>query len=187
MAAYTDRANVKAVLRVPAGVTRHDALIDLYLAGIDAEMLSLLGQNAITQATYSETYDVDGVTAAIQLRNWPCTNIAAVTNNDSAVASTDYYIDPETRSFCRLKSLGSYFTPGPQQVQITYTAGLTQVPGDLTLCASLIVAHRVNTGGHGGLQGESSGGYSYDAAKDAGAYLPPAALAIINKRRPLLR
>ena len=188
MASYTDLANVKAVLRVPSGVTRHDALINLYLAGIDTEMLGLLGQTAITQATYSETYDVDGPSEqAIQLRNWPCTSVAAVTDNGSLVAATDYYVDPETRSFVRLKGSAAFFTEGRQQVQITYTAGQTTIPGDLTIAASLIVAAKVNSGGHVGLQGESDGGYSYTAADAGVAYVPPAALAIIQRRRALLR
>lgn len=187
MADFTTRSNVKAVLRVPAGVTRHDALIDLYVAGIDAEMLSLLGVSGYTSQSYSEVYDIDGPREnAIQLRHWPATSVAAVTDDGSAVAATDYYVDPETRSFLRLKGSGSFFTEGRQKVAITYTAGQA-IPGDLTTAATLLVAHKVNSGGHVGYASEIGGGYHYTLATGEAAYAPPSVMAIINRKRALLR
>jgi hypothetical protein len=187
MADFTTLANVKAVLGVPAGVTRHDAKINLYLGGIDAEMLSLLGQSAITSTVYSETYDVDGPRErSIQLRHWPATSLGAVTDDGSAVAADNLYIDPETRSFVRLIGSGSFFTEGRQKVVVTYTAG-QPIPGDLTTAATLLVVHKVNAGGHAGLGQESSGGYSYTVADGEAAYAPPSVMAIINRRKPLLR
>lgn len=188
MASFTTLANVQAVLGIPAGTTRHDARINLYLAGIDQEMLDLVGQTAITSTVYSETYDVPTSREnAIALRHWPCTAVAALTDDGSAVAADDRYIDPETNSFVKLVGSGAFFSPGRQKVQITYTAGYASIPGDLTLAASLLVAAKVNGGGHVGLQGESASGYSVQRANRADAFLPPEVAAIISRYRGLLR
>jgi hypothetical protein len=187
MAEFTTLGNVKSVLSIPAGVTRHDAVINLYLAGIDAEMLSLLGQTAITSTVYSETYDIDGPREnAIPLRHWPATAVAAVTDDGSLVAASNLYIDPGTRSFLRLKGSGAFFSEGRQKVEVTYTAG-EPIPGDLTTAATLLVASRVNTGQHSGMAAEVSGGYHYTTATGEAAYMPPAVVAIINRRKPLFR
>lgn len=187
MADFTTLGNVKAVLSVPAGVTRHDAMINLYLAGIDAEMLSLLGQSAITSTVYSETYDVDGPReSAIALRHWPATAVAALTDDGSLVAADNVYIDPATRAFVRLVGSGSFFTEGRRKVVVTYTAG-EPIPGDLITAATLLVAAKVNSGPHSGLASENGGGYSYQTASGEAAYLPPSVAAIINRRKPLFR
>jgi hypothetical protein len=181
---FTTLANVRAALGVPSGVTRHDARINLYLSGIDAEILGLIGQAGFTSQTYSETYDVDGPReSALPLRHWPVTNVAAVTNDGSAVSLSDVYVDPDSRSTLKLKGSGSFFVEGRQKVQVTYTAGQA-IPGDLTVAATLLVAAKVNAGGHAGLESESSNGYDY---KRATSSLPPEVAAVIAKYRPLFR
>lgn len=188
MAQFTTLANVKAVLRAPSGVTRHDAMINLFLGGIDQEMLDLLGMSSITSMSHSETYDIDGPRErSIALRHWPATSVAAVTDDGSAVAATDYYIDPDTRSFLRLKGSGSFFSEGRQTVQVTYTAGEASIPGDLTLAASIMVAAKVNASPHAGMGVEEANGYSASRASGSEAYLPPEVASIIARRRPLFR
>jgi len=188
MASFTTAANVKAVLGIPTGTTRHDALINLHLAGIDQEMLDLVGQTGITSQVYSEVYDVPGPGEnMIALRHWPATSIAALTDGGSLRAATDYYVDPESQSTVMLSGSGDFFTNGRQQVEITYTAGYSAIPGDLTMAASLLVAARINQGGIGGLESESASGYSKKAASGADAFLPPAVRSILARYRPLLR
>lgn len=188
MAAFTTRANVKVALGIPAGTTRHDGKIDLYLDGIDNEMLGILGQSAITQTVYAEVYDVDGPReSSIQLRHWPATAVAALSNDDSLVAAADYYIEQETQSFVRLKGAGSFFANGRQKVSITYTAGYAAVPGDLTVAATLLVVSQVNGGAHAGLRDESSAGYAYTRPDGSIAFMPPEVASIVARRRPAFR
>lgn len=188
MAAFTTRSNVKVALGIPAGTTRHDGKIDMYLEGIDAEMLAVLGVSAVTSTVYSEVYDVDGPReSSIQLRHWPATSVAALSNDSSLVAADDYYIDPDTQSFVRLKGAGSFFLQGRQKVSVTYTAGYATIPGDLTVAATLLVVSQINGGAHAGLQAENTAGYHYTRPDGAIAYLPPEVASILARRRSAFR
>jgi hypothetical protein len=156
--ALTSVANVKSALGIPAGTTRHDVIIGLYVDGIDQLMRDAIGVPGFTSTDYTEWVETEEYGEnMIRPSAWPITSIAAITDDGSLVAAGDYYISPD-RSHVKIVSQGGAFTKGRRKVQITYTAGWTETEvGPMKNAAMLWAAAMFNQGAMMGLTQEQMG------------------------------
>lgn len=182
--ALSRRAGVKAILRIPSAVTQDDALIDALLDAGDQAGLGYLGLAGVTQQAVDEVYDCDTRQDRVKSRYSPINSVTALTDNGSAVSSSDFYT-PRSGSvgYIRLKTTGAFFTPGKQTVQATLNVGWADSsPGLTSIQAAFehIVASMYEQGGHSGMESEKLGNYSYKL--DEGT-VPPVARGILNSYR----
>lgn len=181
---FTTTERVKRRLRIPAAVTCHDTLLGELADEANDELLHLLreaGAAGITDTTYSEVHDVErsGV-SELRLMRWPVVSVAALTDNDTAVAAADFYTDTAV-GYVRL--VDRYFTPGRQQVEVTYTAGWgSTAPDDLVRAATILACEAWNTDAHAGMRSEGREGYRYTRSDQV---LPPAVARILGRYRDL--
>lgn len=167
---FTTTARVKAHLSIPAGVTQHDVRIGYAVDAVDAIILPLLGLNpitgSITQQWYSDYIDVEECDQdRVALSHTPLVagSIAAVTNDGSALVSTDWY-SRDTVSEIVLTGDGAFFTQGKRKVVVTYQAGYSSVPGTLSLAGDAIGAWVFQQLPKAGFESEKTGEYSYSAS-----------------------
>lgn len=180
MADFTTLTRVKALLGIPAGVTRNDASLTNIVAAVDGLLLGLMGLAAFTSQTWTETLDVDDVDYdSLPLKYVPVTSVAAVTNNGTLLDTTAYYATPE--GFLNRKD-GGYWCYGRQKVQVTYTAGQA-VPEDLLSAGTALAAMIFNTSSHAGMESERIGDYSYKLGDPSKMALPAEVLLTVAKHR----
>ena len=184
MANFLTTAKVKAVLRIPAGVTQWDDDIASWLAVAEEETLSYLGYPFIVQTTATETFDIAGSQQAIALDGPNVTSVAALTDDGSLVDADDYYVTANAVSpYLRLESLTDSFTQGRQKVAVTYTAGWSSVPERFTMAAALIAAGYWNQGPTVGFESEKMGSRSY---RKTAEIVPRQARALLNGWRRIM-
>lgn len=186
MATFTTRARVKNLLGIPSGVTFHDAKVDAVVAGVDRQILAWIGLPYLTQQTYSEKFDVEGPgEQEVALTYRPVASVAALTDDGSLLAASDYYVKTRVGHVV-LTGSAAYFTQGRQKVEVTYTAGYESVPDDLMSAGDILAVALCNAGPHAGLQSEGeSGGYHYQARSIHDQAVPPEVRAIIGGYRRL--
>jgi hypothetical protein len=160
---FTSSARVKRELRIPAGVTTWDLLIDDIVVQAHASILTRLDLAGKTVQTYSETLDIEGFRVSqIALRHRPTVAIAALTDSGTAVAAENYAL---RSGWLKLKGPGACFTGGVGEVDVTYTAGFASDPEDLIEAETLEACRRWNTGPKTGLGEERTGRYTWIGAK----------------------
>lgn len=189
MPSWTTADEIKAMLRIPAAITQHDAILGTIASQVSAEInaqLDLPCSATTTMVSCAETLDVDdwGIDR-IRLRYAPIISIAALTDDGSAVARADYGWEAEI-GYIFLKGDGAQFTPGKQTVAVAYTAGFavpaTDAP-DLCGAAALMGIERFNRAPMTGHESESVGGLSYRATRNPDTIIEET----LGRYRPVLR
>jgi hypothetical protein len=111
-----------------------DSTIEEYIADLSQYWLQLCGVYTLsTEYTVTETYNGTG-TVRLKTRQQPILSVAAVTVNGCPIPAVSgpmgsgYGIE-DNGNFIYLR--GYVFWRGVQNVQITYTAGASSVPGDI--------------------------------------------------------
>ena len=145
----TDLDRVKRLLRIPAGITVHDARITEIVGESDGELLALVGLDSWDAATaYTDSLDVYPGTAGqvLLLRRWPVTAVVALTAGGAGlVEGVDFRVDRGGV----LRLLGTRtLDAGTDAAQCTYTAGHVSAgstPTWLLRLGSLAAARQYNT------------------------------------------
>lgn len=107
--------------------------------------------------TFTELIDIEDESQnAFLVGTIPLVSVVAITDNGTALASSDYLVYPVT-GFIKRKD--NYWTQGDQTVEITYIAGLT-VPSSIKLAAKEIIGGYFNSAGSN-LESERIGRYEY--------------------------
>lgn len=180
---FTTAARIKAHVGIPAGVTQHDARIGYAVDAVDSILLPLLGLDpitgSVTQQWYSDRIDIEGPDEdRVGLAHYPLVagSIAAVTNDGTALATTDWYTRDKVGEVV-LTGDGSFFAEGKQKVVVTYQAGYPSVPGALSLAGDAIGAWVFNQLPKAGFESERIGEVGYSARGNGGGMdesdLPP--------------
>ena len=158
----TDVDRVKRLLRIPAGVTQHDAVLaDLALAGERAVLSELRLTGGITQSNYTDRVDANG--PYVQTRRFPVQAVSSVVDTGTTLASTAYTWTAE--GLITLLG-GACFSTERRSVVITYAAGFTNAgldaipPPDLAHAATLAAACAWNRDPRAGLVDADTGDYS---------------------------
>ena len=176
--AFTTVANVKAILNIPDTVSQWDTLLDTIVAMVDSEIIGLIGHN-IDSTAYVEKYDIDSETQnEVVLNQFPVISVAYVTDAGGTVSTDNYYADLEP-GVIRLKNMGSFFTEGRQQVEVSYTAGYATTPPDLSYAASVLCVQHFNISRHAGIKKGIIGNYQFELKGD----LPDEVLRVIARYR----
>ena len=156
-ATTTDR--VKGALRIPAGVTIHDARIVEIIEEVEGDILSRLSLTTFGPATYTEKIDTDpGDMRSAMISRFPVLSIVALTVSGSPLVEGDDFYFTRGGSL-KLIGSGGFFPDARQAVDVTYTAGLCATlgttPGDIKRWATLECALQYNQEPMAGL-GEQS-------------------------------
>lgn len=142
MPALTSVARVKAALRIPAGVTLHDAAISDTIDDAEADLLEQVGLTAWDAATvYVETHTPRPGSRVLVLRRIAGIAVAAVTVGGSAFTAFDE--DVRGGVIRRVDGWGWDGTQG--EVEVAYTAGLVvagATPAALVRAATLHAARQ---------------------------------------------
>lgn len=132
-------------------------------------------QRDIEETTYtSELYDGPGQSELV-LKNYPIISVSSViiytTSYDSVTLEersdgTDGYFikDSESGILCRI----NLWPRGRGIIEVTYTAGYSTIPSDITLACKLIGEYFYTMDGTAGIRSESLGSYSYSLASGIG-------------------
>lgn len=181
MADLTTTTRVKRTLGIPASVTLHDELLDTLVEVADQEVLAFCGVAALTASTVvDEGYDVtDTSTREVVLRNFPVSAVSAVKAGGSTLSASSWYVDTNT-GVVRLQDGAGYFSPGTQEVLVSYSYGFSPIPADLSHAATLVAVAHFNRGRHSGLTGEGMGAYRYTMDPQA---IPRSAASILSRYR----
>lgn len=169
MPQITSLAQVRALMKIPAGLTAGDYLLGLIIEGVEADILSQISCPAITATTYVERIDVEFEDEDdLPLEYRPIVGVHTVVDG-GRTRPTDSYYSPSSHGAVRLVNEGDYFTQGRQKVEVTYTAGwaggsTNPEVQDLVLAATLMVVRDANTGSHAGMLSETIGKYKYEVA-----------------------
>lgn len=139
-------------LNVPETVTLNDEELRLYIAATTPVLEEIVGR--VLQITLTETFD-GGKTAVLLSER--ATSVTSVTVN--GVATSSYVANLASGIvYAGTTSSPTCFTPGRQNVVVTYTAGGTTVDSNIVLAARIIAAHQYQVG----QQGRSGRGRSID-------------------------
>lgn len=166
MAAAITAARVKSYLGIPAALTQHDTFLEYLCQSATEYVAGRLGlTSGLTVFSYSETLDVenDGCDR-LRLSAYPVVSVAALTDDGNAVATADHYLHRSKR-WVILTGEAAHFSQGKRKVQVTYTAGWSEIPAPVSHALTLTVAHGFNRAPKTGLDSERIGAYSIALAK----------------------
>lgn len=179
---FTTRARVKQSLGIPAGVTRHDAMLDDFVDRVDGRLVALLGLPTITRTTFTEKHDIRGDRQrAVRLRSTPVVTVTAVVDGTTTRDGSDYYVEDADTGWLRLVSSTDYFSSGNQQVQVTYQAGWTTTDYawlDFERLATGLCCEAFNREKHEGVRSFKTGGTSFNLDSED---LPPRLRRIVRE------
>lgn len=176
----------KSYLGIPAGITFHDTFLGYLISGTTEAVAYRLGlTSGLTQNTYSDTLDVEGAGIdRVRLPRFPVQSVAALTDDGSAVNSSEFYLKADR--WLVLKGDSAQFSNGKQKVEVSYVAGWNNtVPAHVLHAISLNVAWHFNRAPKEGTESERMGAYAITLAKDTsggGGAMPlaPAAEALLS-------
>ena len=125
-------ANAKVFLRIPSDVTTYDDyLTNLLVPGVIAEAETMCGGALYARTVTDELHDIE-VNCQDRIKTYyrPIIQVYALTNDASAVSSSDYAVRKKA-GIVVLKS--DYFVVGYETGKISYQAGFTEAgfPNDL--------------------------------------------------------
>lgn len=156
----TDVATVKGALRIPAGITQHDAALARFVEEAERHIMGELRLTGLTETSYTERVQTYG-NAMAMVRRMPIQSVISVTDCDSVLASDAYEWD-ETGL---IRKIRGFFSTG-RNVVVTYTAGFTTAnggtipPANLAHAATLRAAMDWNKTPRAGLKEQETGDYT---------------------------
>lgn len=181
---------VKALAGINAAITSFDTLAEAAADAGNAIVLRTLGVSTLGVHTYTEWPEVHtDRQRSVQVKHWPVVDVVALTNGTSLLTSDDYRFEehgkftlkgnPAWLGLAR-REIGSsvYWSPVPDGVEITYTAGWTSstVPDDLVTAAQLIAMETYNRLPKAGIDEQRVRSFHTILAEQ---HMPPAARAIL--------
>ncbi len=180
-AVFLQLARAERAARIPAGVTMHDAMLTDFLEPAEQAVLEYLSVPFLTQTTVGVTFDVSAGQGALLLDVPYLQSVSALTNDGSAVAAGDFYIDQDNAEVRLLG--GAFFSSGYQKAAVTAVCGYSPVPEWAVQAAAFTAAAMFNQGGHAGFESEGMSKYRYKLSEDL---VPPLAQALLNGHRRIM-
>lgn len=137
----TTLANVKSWFSPPLTATTDDALLTRLITAASQFIQTWLGQQLAVQ-TYTETRDGKGG-QKLALTNIPVTALSSLTIDGLAIPPAPDALSPGYAFSPTMLYLRGYtFTPGFQNVSVTYTAGYAVTPPEIEQACIELVALR---------------------------------------------
>jgi len=176
--------------------TSDDDLLNQLIIGVESTILNYTGRKSFETASRTEYQDGNGKDELF-LKHRPVTAVSGVwvdadghfgkgtdafpsssewTEGDSFVPTSE---EANEQNASILLALNRVWTVGRGNIKITYTAGYSSIPGDLTLAANMLVAlARKGREAGGQLASESLDRYSYTLLTSTNSMMYPEAGAI---------
>lgn len=175
---YTDKTTLENYVLKTIDAS-FNTQIDAWIEAIETFIDRLTGRNFIADGTASErVYDGNG---KIEILIDDCVDIDKVEVDDVEIVEADYHAYPaNTVRKYKIKTLGSVFTPGDQNITITAKWGYSvAVPADIKLAATVLLAGIIQYSDKA-VRTETIGNYSvsYDSDKGWGDFAQ--AMKILN-------
>jgi hypothetical protein len=149
--------DIKSYLGLNASDTSQDGIILAASLSAEAEIAEALDLDSLSEATYTEKYDVEEAGQdTLRLRRW-ANSITSVTNGDTAIIADDYYVRAD-RWLC-LIARAAEFAYGRQSVTVEYLSGFAAIPADLDQAITLLAVDIMKKTDD--KQSETIGAYSY--------------------------
>ncbi len=133
----TEAREAAASAGTPVGELSNDALVQRYIDAVVPLIEDL--SRPVAQLDRSKT--VDGGREAIMLP-WPFAAVVSVVESGAELTAGDYVPAGEVGIIYRGSSLSPrLWSDGRRNITVTVTVGVTQVPGNQKLAASMLFAH----------------------------------------------
>lgn len=138
-------ADAKDHLNIPAALTTHDTMIQVWLDTIDESVEQAIGGPVVTRSV-TERVEASDAGRALLLRKRPVVAVTSVTSvaTSTALAVTDVEVDSNSNTVRRRSGLpfDAYAAVGPPVFTVVYTAGLgLAVPAQVSAAARIILDH----------------------------------------------
>ncbi len=138
-------ADAKDHLNIPAALTTHDTMIQVWLDTIDENVEQAIGGPVVTRAVTERDEATDGG-RALMLRKRPAVAVTSITSvaTSTALAVADVEVDPNANVARRRSGLpfDATVAAGPPVFTVVYTAGLgLAVPAQVSAAARIILDH----------------------------------------------
>lgn len=157
----TTKENVKALLGITD--TSSDALIDDLVANVSAFIEVATNRKFDASKELVEVYDGCGV-GNIVLRQYPVISVTKIEYNQGTQANPNWIvIDPVNYIVYAYQGMVyGAFPAFVQNIKITYKAGFTDIPAELTLLANQLASKEYEQRNAQGKSRESLGGATID-------------------------
>lgn len=126
---------VKTHLKISNSDTSHDDLITQLITQY-SRVIEKFCNRAFAEMDYEEVYNGNGETTLF-LNQYPVSEVSSLAIDSITYEDSDFVFYSEGK--IKLTD-GSVFTKGNQNVEISYTAGYSQIPEDVQLCCVELVA-----------------------------------------------
>jgi len=130
----TTLARVKTWLGIPLLQTTSDAVLQMVITSVSAQVMAYLERRSFRYQIYNDVYDGVGGNSQI-LRNWPVIQVLSVSVNDREIASEDWSLEPwggmPPGNHQAIILNSGRFSWSKQNVRISYGAGYQTVDEEL--------------------------------------------------------
>jgi hypothetical protein len=145
MADLITLVELKPYLKIEASETAFDTLLTSMISEISKLMQNFIGCD-VKEATYPNIKVNGSGRSVLDLPNWPITAVSSITEDGVTLAEgTDFDIDPYGDHLIRLDGTTSKGTSkwskGIKNITVSYTAGFSATPSDLSLACKKQIGH----------------------------------------------
>jgi len=143
MADLITLSELKPYIKVEASETAFDTLLNAMISEISKLMQNFIGCDVI-EATYPSIKVNGSGRSVLDLPNWPITAVSSVKEDEIAlIEGTDFEISQHGDYLIRLDGFGgeSNWVKGVKNITVSYTAGYSDLPGDLKLACKKQIGH----------------------------------------------
>ena len=151
MADLIDLTSYKKVVGIASTNVDFDFALNTYITSVSQLVKTYCNNSFVDYFSTDkiETFSIDWAQNFVQLTESPVTTISdvkertAITENYTALTSTEYYLDNSTDTVYRVDGGSGYtnFATGPGAVQVHYKAGYASIPDDLKLAVIDLVTY----------------------------------------------
>ena len=160
--------------------TKYSEFLNKQNAIATEKIQTWLGRD-IFKTQYCEYYDIKGAYQnLLQLENYPIISVEGVTNNDTTLLSSQYYVYNDLGA---LKKASGCWYNGTRKVRITYTAGYANIPLCVQDAALNFVRKRLDSRTPENIKSFSGGGISWTKSDPVDGLDSDIALMISHLRR----
>ncbi len=159
----TTLANVRAYMGISS--TTYDVTLASLISQASAA-ISIYCDQVLVEQSVTEVHDIFAPRSFLKLRNTINPSITAITfdkyeTNESVIPPTEFYVSDY--GTVRFKPSSTYGRNFDGIISVTYTAGYSTIPADLTLACNMLVKSLFDMRSKDyGVKKESIGDYSYE-------------------------
>ena len=185
---YAGITTVKRYLDIDSDDSTHDDFLNDIIPQV-GELIEEYTGRIFARKYYSEKIDIkNAFSDTIRVKQYPILSVVAVTDNETAIASTEYllynstgHIKRESIQTLRSTRYREYFrTEGRQMVEVDYYAGFLDIPQGIQLAAKELIAVIFYGRHYSGFKSGKIGSFSFNQFQDD---IPPRVRGLLKPYR----